>query len=164
MHEQRRKSQEFLYQRMQGNILRQGRIISQAAQARRDDAIRQFQATEDNLLRQADLDFQRKANKNHRKDQKRPLKHRQHQHLIHKLVDAVGRRYEEDEDFKRFIDERIEKGATALIDGYRRWKEAAAPENVQPPSAGFPVVDYPVEVTWDDPKQKYRMVKDREQP
>jgi hypothetical protein len=138
---------------------------SLAAQARQNDAIRKFQAAQDNTPRQreqANLDFQKKVNKNQRKDQKRLLKHQRHQHLIHKLADAAMHRYEEDEDFKRFIDQGIEKSVTAVVDGYRRWKETGSAENAHPSSAGSSIVDYPVEVTWDDSKQNYRMVKGRE--
>lgn len=175
IHDQNRKHWEFLYQAMQDRIDRQRELDSLAAQERQNNILRQVQAIQDNQLRQrakADLDFQRKVNKSQRKDQKRFLKHQQHQQhqpLIHKLAGAAIHRYEEDEDFKRFIDEGIEKTAediekwvTVRINEYRHWKEAAS-ENARPSSAGFPVVDYPVEVTWD-PEQKYRMVKNREQP
>jgi hypothetical protein len=167
INDQNRKHWDFYFQARQELIDRQRRMNAQAAQAGQDEIQRQVQTIQDDLLRQREqdeLDFQRKVNKNQRKDQKRLLKHRQHEPVSHKLAHAVINRYEEDEKFRRFINEGIKKGVTALKNEYKRRNETAASENAHSSSAGFPIVDYPVEVTWDDPKRTYRMVKNRKQP
>jgi hypothetical protein len=171
IYDQNRKHQQFLYQRLQDRIDRQRLINSQVAQERQRDVQRQVQAILDDLQRrreqaneQANLDFQRKENKNQRKDHEGLPRQRQHQNLLHKLTDKLIDKYEKDEDFQRIIDEGIKKVVTALMDGYSRWKETAASGNAHPPGGGFPIVDNAVEVTWDDLHQKYRMAKDREQP
>jgi hypothetical protein len=160
IHDQNRKHQEFLIQDIQWRIRRNLQRKLEAAQPGLDDAQRQIQAILNDLERQrqeADLNSQRK-------NQKKSPNHRRGQKLIYKLADKVKHKYEEDAKFRQRVDEGIEKMVAALINKYNRWKETAASDNVHPPSAEFSIVDYPVEVTWDDAKQYYRMVKDREQP
>jgi hypothetical protein len=170
INDENRKHWDFYFQRVQDRIDQQRRWNAANAQARQDDAIRQFEEDRYNLLRErekANLDFERKVNRNQKKEQKRTLRHLRHRSLFHKFTDAVEHRYENNEEFQRFIDEGIERAAAAIINvsinGYRRWKESAAAETFSPPRAGRPIVDYPVEAVWDA-EQKYSYAKGRNKP
>jgi hypothetical protein len=163
--------QQYIIQKIQENIQKELQRKLQAAQPGIDDAQRKIQEIVDSLQRkadQADLDFQGKVNKHQRKGRKGPPNHQQDQTLLHKIYDMVEHRYEKDDKFRQRVDEifdkMVEKIATELKDRYSRWKETTASDIVRSPSVGFSIVDYPVEVTWDGPKQHYRKVKDREQP